>query len=109
MLSRLVLAALLTVSGATMVAAQGEVTIPSDAQLERMEERAITTNPLHDREPLRFAAGRKRRICKWTGERIESTSASSRMAGSAPTANDPTTPVRSSFARLSAICHDCRS
>jgi hypothetical protein len=49
MLSRLVFAALLTVSGATIVAAQGEVTIPSDAQLERMEERAITTNPLDDR------------------------------------------------------------
>jgi hypothetical protein len=48
MLSRLVLAALLTVSGATIFAAQGEVTIPRDAQLERMEERAITTNPLDD-------------------------------------------------------------
>ena len=32
--------------GASIVLAQGEVQIPSDAQLERMEERAITTPPL---------------------------------------------------------------
>jgi hypothetical protein len=31
-----------------VVLAQGEVRIPSDAQLERMEERAITTAPLDD-------------------------------------------------------------
>ncbi len=48
MLSRLIFATLMTVSGATIVAAQGEVSIPSDAALERMEERGITTNPLDD-------------------------------------------------------------
>ena len=32
--------------GGRIVLAQGEVQIPSDAQLERMEERAITTAPL---------------------------------------------------------------
>jgi hypothetical protein len=48
MLSGLTLAALLTLAGATTVAAQGEVTIPSGAQLERMEERAITSDPLDD-------------------------------------------------------------
>ncbi len=48
MLSRLFVAALLTFAGATVVAAQGEVTIPSDAQVERMEERAITSNPFDD-------------------------------------------------------------
>ena len=32
--------------GGRIVLAQGEVQIPSDAQLERMEERAITTPPL---------------------------------------------------------------
>jgi hypothetical protein len=35
---------------ARIIVAQGEVTIPSDSQLERMEERAITTNPLDDSE-----------------------------------------------------------
>jgi hypothetical protein len=33
-------------SAPRMMIAQGEVRIPSDAQLERMEERAITTPPL---------------------------------------------------------------
>jgi hypothetical protein len=36
-----------------MVIAQGEVRIPSDAQLERMEERAVTTPPLDVREAPR--------------------------------------------------------
>src|SRR5829696_1824216 len=31
-----------------IIVAQGEVSIPTDAQLESMEERAITTNPLDD-------------------------------------------------------------
>jgi hypothetical protein len=62
MLSRLFLAALLTVSGATIVAAQGEVTIPTDAQLERMEERAITANPLDDRESRAVRGGEEAEI-----------------------------------------------
>ena len=39
---------------ARLVIAQGEVRIPSDAQLERMEERAITTPPLDVREAPRI-------------------------------------------------------
>ena len=35
-----------TAPGGRILLAQGEVQIPSDAQLERMEERAITTPPL---------------------------------------------------------------
>ena len=35
-------------ASASAVLAQGEVRIPSDAQIERMEERAIKTNPLED-------------------------------------------------------------
>ncbi|HLM20240.1 MAG TPA: hypothetical protein VK390_01795 [Propionibacteriaceae bacterium] len=35
-----------TAPGGRIVLAQAEVQIPSDAQLERMEERAITTPPL---------------------------------------------------------------
>jgi hypothetical protein len=45
--SRLILTTLMMVSAATIAAAQGTVAIPSDAQLERMEERAITTDPLN--------------------------------------------------------------
>ena|SRR5918993_4042563 len=40
-----------------IVLAQAEVRIPSDAQLERMEERAITTNPLDDSEASGFRGG----------------------------------------------------
>jgi hypothetical protein len=40
--------------GGRIVLAQGEVQIPSDAQLERMKERAITTPPLD----VRGAPGR---------------------------------------------------
>ena len=43
-----------TAPGGRIVLAQGEVQIPSDAQLERMEERAITTPPLD----VRGAPGR---------------------------------------------------
>jgi hypothetical protein len=43
-----------TAPGGRIVLAQGEVQIPSDTQLERMEERAITTPPLD----VRYAAGR---------------------------------------------------
>jgi hypothetical protein len=43
-----------TAPGGRIVIAQGEVQIPSDAQLERMEERAITTPPLD----VRGAPGR---------------------------------------------------
>jgi hypothetical protein len=39
-----------TAPGSWIVLAQGEVQIPSDAQLERMEERAITTPPLDVRD-----------------------------------------------------------
>jgi hypothetical protein len=39
------------------VVAQSEVQIPSDAQLERMEERAITTNPLDDSEARALRGG----------------------------------------------------
>ena len=38
---------------ARIVIAQGDVRIPSDAQLERMEERAITTPPFEVREAPR--------------------------------------------------------
>jgi hypothetical protein len=55
-------AAILTVSGATMVAAQGETTIPSDAQLERMEERAITTNPRADTGARNASGGEEAEI-----------------------------------------------
>jgi hypothetical protein len=40
-----------------MIIAQGEVRIPSDAQLERMEQRAITTPPLDVREAPRVRGG----------------------------------------------------
>ena len=39
-----------TAPGGRILLAQGEVQIPSDAQLERMEERAITTPPLDVRD-----------------------------------------------------------
>ena len=45
-----------------MVIAQGEVRIPSDAQLERMEERAITTPPLDVREAPRVRGGEEAEI-----------------------------------------------
>ena len=45
-----------TAPGGRILLAQGEVQIPSDAQLERMEERAITTPPLD----VRGAPGRGR-------------------------------------------------
>jgi hypothetical protein len=44
-----------------MMIAQGEVRIPSDAQLERMEERTITTPPLDVREAPRVRGGRRGR------------------------------------------------
>ena len=45
-----------------LVIAQGEVTIPSDAQLERMEERAITTNPLDVRGARAVPGGEEAEI-----------------------------------------------
>jgi hypothetical protein len=45
-----------------LVIAQGEVRIPSDAQLERMEERAITTPPLDVREAPRVRGGEEAEI-----------------------------------------------
>ena len=45
-----------------MIIAQGEVRIPSDAQLERMEERAITTPPLDVREAPRVRGGEEAEI-----------------------------------------------
>jgi hypothetical protein len=45
-----------------IVIAQGEVRIPSDAQLERMEERAITTPPLDVREAPRVRGGEEAEI-----------------------------------------------
>src|SRR5688572_22865917 len=44
-------------SAPRMVVAQGDVRIPSDAQLGRMEERAITTPPLDVREAPRVRGG----------------------------------------------------
>jgi hypothetical protein len=44
------------------VIAQGEVRIPSDAQLERMEERAITTPPLDVRDAPRVRGGEEAEI-----------------------------------------------
>ena len=41
------------------VVAQSEVQIPSDAQLERMEERAITTNPLDDSDARALRGGER--------------------------------------------------
>jgi hypothetical protein len=49
-------------SSPRMVIAQGEVRIPSDAQLERMEERAITTPPLDVREVPRVRGGEEAEI-----------------------------------------------
>ena len=50
-----------SVAGATyaprMVVAQGDVRIPNDAQLERMEERAITTPPADARGTQRYVRG----------------------------------------------------
>ena len=46
----------------SLVIAQGEVRIPSDAQLERMEERAITTPPLDVREAPRVRGGEEAEI-----------------------------------------------
>jgi hypothetical protein len=48
--------------GPRMVIAQGEVRIPSDAQLERMEERAITTPPLDVRDAPRVRGGEEAEI-----------------------------------------------
>ena len=45
-----------------MVIAQGDVRIPTDAQLERMEERAITTPPLDVRESRPAYAGEEAEI-----------------------------------------------
>jgi len=45
-----------------VIAQQGEVRIPSDAQLERMEERAITTPPLDVREAPRVRGGEEAEI-----------------------------------------------
>ncbi len=45
-----------------MVIAQGDVQIPSDVQLERMEDRAITTPPLHVREAPRVGGGEEGEI-----------------------------------------------
>ena len=45
-----------------VVLAQGEVRIPSDAQLERMEERAITTNPLDVRGARAVPGGEEAEI-----------------------------------------------
>ena len=45
-----------------MVIAQGDVRIPTDAQLERMEERAITTPPLDVREAPRVRGGEEAEI-----------------------------------------------
>jgi hypothetical protein len=49
-------------SAPRIVIAQGEVRIPSDAQLERMEERAITTSPLDVREAPRVRGGEEAEI-----------------------------------------------
>jgi hypothetical protein len=45
-----------------LVIAQGEVRIPGDAQLERMEERAITTPPLDVRGAPRVRGGEEAEI-----------------------------------------------
>jgi hypothetical protein len=45
-----------------LVIAQGEVRIPTDAQLERMEDRAITTPPLDVREAPRVRGGEEAEI-----------------------------------------------
>jgi hypothetical protein len=47
---------------APLIIAQGEIRIPSDAQLERMEERAITTPPLDVREAPRVRGGEEAEI-----------------------------------------------
>ena len=55
-----------SVAGATyalrMVIAQGDVRIPNDAQLERMEERAITTPPVDARDTKRGVRGEEAEI-----------------------------------------------
>ena len=55
-----------SVAGATyaprMVVAQGDVRIPNDAQLERMEERAITTPPVDARGTQRGVRGEEAEI-----------------------------------------------
>jgi hypothetical protein len=45
-----------------VVVAQGAVTIPSDAQMERMEERAITTDPLDVSEARGVRGGEEAEI-----------------------------------------------
>jgi hypothetical protein len=45
-----------------MVIAQGDVRIPNDAQLERMEERAITTPPVDARDTQRGVGGEEAEI-----------------------------------------------
>jgi len=57
------------------VLAQGGVQIPTDAQLERMEERAITTRPLDARAP-RLRGGERPRSARWMSEPIGSTRSS---------------------------------
>ena len=49
-------------SSPRVVIAQGEVRIPSDAQLERMEQRAITTPPLDVRDAPRVRGGEEAEI-----------------------------------------------
>jgi hypothetical protein len=47
-----------------MVIAQGDVQIPSDVQLERMEERPITTPPLDVREAPRVGGSEETEILR---------------------------------------------
>ena len=81
-----------SVAGATyaprMVIAQGDVRIPNDAQLERMEERAITTPPVDARSSRRGVRGKRPRSARWMSEPIASTSGSWGAAQSAPTASE---------------------
>ena len=86
----MIFAALLAVSASTIVAAHEtpslnvssapgriivaqELSIPTDAQLERMEERAITTNPLDDSEApaLRGGEGAENRQMDRRAHRID--------------------------------------
>ena len=73
-----------------MVIAQGDIRIPTDAQFERMEERAITTPPLDVRERRPASAAEKRpRSGRWMSEPTASTSSSWGAAQSAPIASEP--------------------
>ena len=62
-----------TAPGGRIVLAQGEVQIPSDSQLERMEERAITTPPLDVRGAPGRGLSEGAEIRKWTSARVGST------------------------------------